>query len=45
MEKFNFIKKVIINNPWAVKIMFDLDKKENRLDEAFKKAKTILKKI
>ena len=35
-----------MNLQWAVKIMFDLlsnTKKENRLDEAFKKAKTILK--
>ena len=34
-----------VNLQWAVKIMFDLlsnTKKENRLDEAFKKAKTIL---
>ena len=35
-----------VNLQWAVKIMFDLlsnTKKENRLDEAFKKAKTMLK--
>ena len=34
-----------VNLQWAVKIMYDLlsnTKKENRLDEAFKKAKTIL---
>ena len=35
-----------VNLQWAVKIMFDLlskTKKENRLDEAFKKAKAMLK--
>ncbi len=44
-KKLLLTRPTAVNLQWAVKIMFDLlsnIKKENRLDEAFKKAKTIL---
>ena len=44
-KKLLLTRPTAVNLQWAVKIMFDLlsnTKKENRLDEAFKKAKTIL---
>ena len=45
-EKLLVTRPTAVNLQWAVKIMFDLlsnTKKENRFDEAFKKAKSILK--
>ena len=45
-KKLLSTRPTAVNLQWAVKIMFDLlsnTKKENRLDEAFKKAKAMLK--
>ena len=45
-KKLLLTRPTAVNLQWAVKIMFDLlsnTKKENRLDEAFKKAKAMLK--